>query len=389
MIYLTFLSAFLLSGIAGYYSIVGLALIFPGAFWPVVVMGSALEFSKLVTASWLYRNWKVTPVLLKTYLTAAVCILMLITSMGIFGFLSKAHIEHSVELGPIADKVAIYDERINTLKQRMEENKRTIKTMDESVDQILSRSTSEESATKSVTIRKSQQKERTRLANDNTQIQKEIAKIQEEKAPIMASLRKTEADVGPIKYVAELIYGAADSSIIDKAVRLVIMIIMVVFDPLAVLLLIAANLTLTLGKKKEEREGWRQEWVPDSETWPPYEPGFLDEEPKYELDDGPLTDEQITKIRQEANVDDNIAMDKFFDDGKKIAKAVDNNDGKFFGEVEKNTVEVEKENITNIDDPIVEDINEYQSPAKQKIETHHAPGIYEEEPAPFDHVKYK
>ncbi len=389
MIYLTFLSAFLLSGIAGYYSIVGLALIFPGAFWPVVVMGSALEFSKLVTASWLYRNWKVTPVLLKTYLTAAVCILMLITSMGIFGFLSKAHIEHSVELGPIADKVAIYDERINTLKQRMEENKRTIKTMDESVDQILSRSTSEESATKSVTIRKSQQKERTRLANDNTQIQKEIAKIQEEKAPIMASLRKTEADVGPIKYVAELIYGAADSSIIDKAVRLVIMIIMVVFDPLAVLLLIAANLTLTLGKKKEEREGWRQEWVPDSETWPPYEPGFLDEEPKYELDDGPLTDEQITKIRQEANVDDNIAMDKFFDDGKKIAKAIDNNDGKFFGEVEKNTVEVEKENITNIDDPIVEDINEYQSPAKQKIETHHAPGIYEEEPAPFDHVKYK
>jgi hypothetical protein len=395
MIYLTFISAFLLSGIAGYYSIVGLALIFPGAFWPVVIMGSALEFSKLVTASWLYRHWKLAPLLLKTYLTIAVCILMLITSMGIFGFLSKAHIEHSVELGPIADKVAIYDERVSSIKQRIEENKRTIKTMDNSVDQVLSRSTSEESATKSVNIRKSQQKERTRLSNENLQLQKEIAQIQEEKAPIMASLRKTEADVGPIKYVAELIYGNADSGIIDKAVRLVIIIIMVVFDPLAVLLLIAANLTLTLGKKEEIKpEGWKQEWVPESESWPPYDPGFLDEEPKYELDDGPLTDEQITKIRQEANVDDNIAMDKFFDDGKKIAKAIDNNDGKLFGEVEKNTVEVEKENITNIEEPVAEDINQYESPAKQKVETHHvethhAPGIYEEENVPFDHVKYK
>ena len=352
MIYLTFISAFLLSGIAGYYSIVGLALIFPGAFWPVVIMGSALEFSKLVTASWLYRHWKLAPLLLKTYLTAAVCILMLITSMGIFGFLSKAHIEHSVELGPIADKVAIYEEKVSSLKQRIEENKRTIKTMDNSVDQVLSRSTSEESATKSVNIRKSQQKERTRLSNENLQLQKEIAQIQEEKAPIMASLRKTEADVGPIKYVAELIYGNADSGIIDKAVRLVIMIIMVVFDPLAVLLLIAANLTLTLGKKEEIKpEGWKQEWVPESESWPPY--------------DWPEDTNRVDDAGQNGN------------------------DGEHYGEVDKNIVEVEKENITNIEEPVVEDINQYESPAKQKIETHHAPGIYEEENIPFDHVKYK
>ena len=353
MIYLTFISAFLLSGIAGYYSIVGLALIFPGAFWPVVIMGSALEFSKLVTASWLYRHWKLAPLLLKTYLTAAVCILMLITSMGIFGFLSKAHIEHSVELGPIADKVAIYDERVSSLKQRIEENKRTIKTMDNSVDQVLSRSTSEESATKSVNIRKSQQKERTRLSNENLQLQKEIAQIQEEKAPIMASLRKTEADVGPIKYVAELIYGNADSGIIDKAVRLVIMIIMVVFDPLAVLLLIAANLTLTLGKKEEIKpEGWKQEWVPESESWPPYDWTEKD-------------DDRADIIGQNGN------------------------DGEHYGEVDETSVKVEKENITNIEEPIAEDINQYESPAKQKVETHHAPGVYEEEDVPFDHVKYK
>jgi hypothetical protein len=339
MIHLTFLSAFLLSGIAGYYSIVGLALIFPGAFWPVVIMGSALEFSKLVTASWLYRHWKLAPLLLKTYLTAAVCILMLITSMGIFGFLSKAHIEHSVELGPIADKVAIYDERVSSIKQRIEENKRTIKTMDDSVDQVLSRSTSEESATKSVNIRKSQQKERTRLSNENLQLQKEIAQIQEEKAPIMASLRKTEADVGPIKYVAELIYGNADSGIIDKAVRLVIIIIMVVFDPLAVLLLIAANLTLTLGKKEEIKPAHKPDWPED--------------------------DSRADIIGQNGN------------------------DGEHYGEVDETSVKVEKENITNIEEPIAEDINQYESPAKQKVETHHAPGVYEEEDVPFDHVKYK
>jgi hypothetical protein len=330
MIFLTFLSAFLLSGIAGYYSIVGLALIFPGAFWPVVVMGSALEFSKLVTASWLYRHWKVAPLLLKTYLTVAVCILMLITSMGIFGFLSKAHIEHSVEMGPIADKVAIYEDRVSSLKQRIEENKRTIKTMDNSVDQVLSRSTSEESATKSVNIRKSQQKERTRLSNENSQLQKEIAQIQEEKAPIMATLRKTEADVGPIKYVAELIYGSSNSGIIDKAVRLVIMIIMVVFDPLAVLLLISANLTLGLGKKEEDKptfniyEKWNNDWSNiKSPEWPK-------------------------------------------------------------DEVEPEVVEINKENITNV----TEDINEYVSPAKVKVETHHEEGVYSEEHKPFDHVKY-
>lgn len=243
-IILTFIAAFLLSGIAGYYSIVGLALIFPGAFWPVVIMGGALEFSKLVTASWLYRNWKTAPVLLKSYLTTAVVILMLITSMGIFGFLSKAHIEHATESAPLYDKVALFDEQINTKKQMIEDNKKAIKQMDESVDQLMNRTTDDKGANRAVQVRKSQQKERTRLTTENIQLQKEIGKLNEEKAPILADMRKTEADIGPIKYVAELVYGNSDSGIVDKAVRLVIMIIMLVFDPLAVLLLIAGNISL-------------------------------------------------------------------------------------------------------------------------------------------------
>lgn len=241
---LTFISAFLLSGIAGYYSIVGLALIFPGAFWPVVIMGGSLEFSKLVTASWLYRNWKTSPVLLKSYLTIAVVILMLITSMGIFGFLSKAHIEHSTASAPIADKVALFDEQIATKKTQIEDNKKAIKQMDDAVDQLMGRTTDDKGANRAVQVRKSQQKERTRLSEDNLKLQKEIAKINEDKAPIISELRKTEADIGPIKYVAELVYGSSDNNIVDKAVRMVIMIIMLVFDPLAVLLLIAGNISL-------------------------------------------------------------------------------------------------------------------------------------------------
>ena len=243
---LTFISAFLLSGIAGYYSIVGLALIFPGAFWPVVIMGGSLEFSKLVTASWLYRNWKTSPVLLKSYLTIAVVILMLITSMGIFGFLSKAHIEHSTASAPIADKVALFDEQIATKKTQIEDNKKAIKQMDDAVDQLMGRTTDDKGANRAVQVRKSQQKERTRLSEDNLKLQKEIAKINEDKAPIISELRKTEADIGPIKYVAELVYGSSDNNIVDKAVRMVIMIIMLVFDPLAVLLLIAGNISLEI-----------------------------------------------------------------------------------------------------------------------------------------------
>lgn len=248
-IILTFLAALLLSGIAGYYSIVGLALIFPGAFWPVVLMGGALEFSKLVTASWLYRNWKNTPKLLKTYLTSAVIILMLITSMGIFGFLSKAHIEHSTEIAPLHDKVQMYDEQINVKKQMIEDNKKAIKQMDESVDQLVSRTKDDKGINRAVNVRKSQQKERTRLTAENIQLQKEISNLTEEKSPIVAEMRKSEADIGPIKYVAELVYGSSDSGIVDKAVRMVIMIIMLVFDPLAVLLLIAGNISL---KEKNE-----------------------------------------------------------------------------------------------------------------------------------------
>ena len=244
MIFLTFLTAMALSGVAAYYSVIGLAAIFPGSFWPIIIMGTVLEAAKLVTVSWLYRNWKVVHIGMKSYLTVATVILMLITSMGIFGYLSKAHLEHSSDTAPMASKVQLIDEKIKVVKENLDANRKVIKQMDEMVDQTMGRSNDEKGIANSVVIRRNQQKERSRIQTENETYQKTISQLTEERFPLQIELQKAESDFGPIKYVAELIYGSGEKDIIDKAVRLVIMLIMVVFDPLAILLLIAANMSM-------------------------------------------------------------------------------------------------------------------------------------------------
>jgi len=217
MIFLTLLSALLLSGIAGYYSILGLAAIFTGAFWPIVFMGSVLELSKLVTTSWLYRNWKTCPFLLKSYLTSAVVILMMITSMGIFGFLSKAHIDSTMDSGANTVEIKILTQQEKITKERLE--------------YLLARAKDPSTASN-------------RLDKQIQDTQKELTEINKKRLPLLKESNKLVAEVGPIKYVGDMIYGTDDDHAIDKAVRLVIMLIMVVFDPLAVLLLIAANISM-------------------------------------------------------------------------------------------------------------------------------------------------
>ena len=245
MIFFTFLTAIALSAVAAYYSVIGLAEIFPGSYLPVVIMGSVLEVSKLVTVSWLYNNWKQCPLLIKTYLCTAVTILMLITSMGIFGFLSKAHLEHSSDNAPLLNKISILDEKIKTEKENIDANRKILKQFDEIVDQTMGRTTDEKGTDKAQAIRRTQQKERSRILQEIQQSQTTIARYSEERAPLSNELKKTEADVGPIKYIAALLYNQAlDTDILDKAVRLVILLIIVVFDPLAILLLIAANMSM-------------------------------------------------------------------------------------------------------------------------------------------------
>jgi len=252
---LPFLTAIALSIVAAYYSVIGLAQIFPGSYWPIIIMGSVLEVSKLVTVSWLYNNWNVSVRMMRYYFLVAVILLMAITSMGIFGYLSKAHIEHSTSLAPLLEKEFIYEEKIKTLKETIENNRKNLSQLDAAVDQIMVRSADEKGAERSNQIRKAQQKERTRITDEIDGSQKAIQKIIEEKSPVSLEIRKAESDFGPIKYVAEVVYGTHDRDIIDKAVRLVIFIIIVVFDPLAILLLIAANQTYqSIKKAKEEPE---------------------------------------------------------------------------------------------------------------------------------------
>ena len=249
----TLVSGLTVSAVAIYYSVAGLVAIFSAAVIPIIVMGVALEISKLAGTVWLKQNWIRAPYFIRAYLLAAIAILMLITSMGIFGFLSKAHSDQSLVSGDVQSKIAVYDEKIKTSKDNIDANRKALKQMDEAVDQVMGRSSDEKGADKAVQIRRSQQKERTRLQSEIQAEQKTITALSEERAPIAAEVRKVEAEVGPIKYIAAFIYGDnPDANILEKAVTWVIIIIVVVFDPLAVILLLASQYSFQWFRKQEE-----------------------------------------------------------------------------------------------------------------------------------------
>ncbi len=280
--WLTLASGLSISAVAVWYSVAGLVAIFAAAAVPIIIMGVALEVSKLVATVWLKMNWHIAPRLIRTYLIIAITILMLITSMGIFGFLSKAHLDQAVPTGDVVDQVSLLDEKIKTQRENIDAARKALKQMDEAVDQTMARSTDEKGADKAASLRRNQQRERNQLQNDIAKAQSAIAKLNEERAPIAKDLRKIEAEVGPIKYIAALLYGDnPDQNILEKAVRWVIIIIVMVFDPLAVILLLASQYSFQWFRK-------------------------ADDEPKYEPDDGPLTDEQLDQIQEEAGIKDSF-----------------------------------------------------------------------------------
>jgi hypothetical protein len=240
-----FAVALCLSAVAAFYSIAGLAAIFAAAVIPIVIMGSILEAAKLVVTVWLHEYWKQCRLAMKLYLVPAVFFLMVITSMGIFGFLSKAHLDQAVPTGDVAAKVQFIDEKIKTEKDNIEAARRALRQMDESVDQTMSRSNDEKGADKAAQLRRGQARERGVLQNDIATAQKKIATLNEERAPIATELRKVEAEVGPIKYIAALIYDDnTDVDMLEKAVRWVIILLVIVFDPLAIMMLLAATESL-------------------------------------------------------------------------------------------------------------------------------------------------
>jgi len=222
-----FLTAIALSAIAAFYSVIGLAQIFPGSFWPIVIMGSILEAAKLVTVSWLYNNWNVTVPAMRYYFSIAIVLLMLITSMGIFGYLSKAHLESNVVLGANTVQLKTIETQEKIAKDRLA--------------YLLQRAGDPATATN-------------RIDKQIQETQAELKRIANEKLPLLTEENKLAAEIGPIKYIAEMFYSKDDPSFIDKAVRVVIITIIIVFDPLAVLLLIASQQTLRNMKSPERTE---------------------------------------------------------------------------------------------------------------------------------------
>ena len=259
---LTFISAIAISLIAAGYSILGLATLFAGAAVPIIAMGSALEVGKLVAASWLYHNWREgIPRALKAYLFTAIIVLVFITSVGIFGFLSKAHLDQVRPTGNNAVQIALIDKQINQQNLIIDRAENTLDRLDKALDVYIAK----EYVSRGLKERKKQKEERDFLNGEIKKAMDEIARLTNEKSNIQIEQLKIEADVGPLKYVAELIYGDNAKDHFDSAVRIIILILIFVFDPLAVLLLIAANISLRQwrGKKLEnqKQKDWQKEAV--------------------------------------------------------------------------------------------------------------------------------
>jgi hypothetical protein len=237
MALLALIAGLLLSGTAAYYSIIGLIAIFPGAVFAISLMGASLEFAKLVAASWLYRNWDIAPKIIKGYFIFAIFILMFITSLGTFGYLSKVHLESSIGVADNSLEIARIEQQIASQQRQIDNAQKSLNSLDAVV---------ETSFMDGARIRNQQKTERTTL---NATIESADAKIDELSAqliPLRRSNIETESKVGPLKYIAELIYGKEEAAnYFDSAVRFVIILIVLVFDPLAVLLLIAANISYT------------------------------------------------------------------------------------------------------------------------------------------------
>ena len=248
----TLIVALSISAVAAYYSIVGLMAIFSAAAFSIAVMGVVLEIGKLVTASWLYQNWKTVPKVLKYYLTSAVVILMFITSMGIFGYLSKSHIDAGTNTSQVTVKLDRVNSRIASEQKVIDRAERQL----ENLDKALERYVELGAVSKGLDRRISQEEERLKLTNMVNKSQDKIDEYLDEKSEYQLEIKNFEVEVGPLKYISALLYGDDALTFLENAVRWVILILVFVFDPLAVLLVVAANITIrdVLNKRKRIRD---------------------------------------------------------------------------------------------------------------------------------------
>ena len=245
----TLFTALAISAVAAFYSIVGLMAIFSASAMSIAVMGIVLEVGKLITASWLYQNWKRVPLLLKSYLTIAVVVLMFITSMGIFGYLSKAHIDQGKRVAEIYLKVERVDNRIQTERNTILRYEKQLTNLDTALNKYLDLG----AVSKGLAKREEQEPERKELVSLINKAQEKIDLLLTERAEYQLQINSFEVEIGPIKYISAIIYGDKALDYIDTAVRAVILILVFVFDPLAVLLIVSANMSFAEYSEKRKR----------------------------------------------------------------------------------------------------------------------------------------
>ena len=250
---LTFVTSLAIAAVAAWYSIIGLTAIFSAAVIPIIIMGIVLEIGKLVAASWVYTYWKDTGILLKTYLVSAVAILMLITSMGIYGFLSKSHIDAGINTTEISVKLERLDNRINGEQRVIDRAEKTLKQLDDRLEKM----NEGWFITRGIKQREKEAEEREQLNSIITKSETKIDDLLDKKSEYQLEVKNFEVEVGPIKYIAALVYEDDANKNLDKTVRYVILLLIFVFDPLAVLLLISANMSYRkeLGLYPQEEKG--------------------------------------------------------------------------------------------------------------------------------------
>jgi hypothetical protein len=236
---LLFACAITLSTVAAYYSIVGLAAIFSAAYFPVIVMAAVLEISKLVCASWLYQKWNTINNFLKTYLTISVIVLMLITSLGIFGFLTRAHTDQKLNTAEVTLELKNIERQKNLVNESISQLTNQLAQLDRSINIQLDNNR----ATQALAARNRQQQERAEINSRLEGQRQKLIDLEMQEKSLQQKNNILESELGPIKYIAQLFYS--DKNIdYDKAVKYMILVIVLVFDPLAVLMLIAANMSV-------------------------------------------------------------------------------------------------------------------------------------------------
>ena len=247
---ITLFTALAISAVAAFYSIVGLMAIFSASALSIAIMGAVLEVGKLITASWLYQNWKTIPKLLKYYLTSAVVVLMFITSMGIFGYLSKSHIDAGTNTSQLQIKLERLNNYIKSEQKTIDRAERQL----ENLDKALERYVELGAVSKGLDRRLEQEEERDILTSMVNKSQLKIDEYLDEKSEYDLEIKNFEVEVGPLKYISALIYGYDALNFLDSAVRIVILILVFVFDPLAVLLVVAANISINDYNNRKRRE---------------------------------------------------------------------------------------------------------------------------------------